>query len=81
MRGTLLKFNEETAPSLPSAVASDLGLQVKRIDSTEAMGIPDDAREWFVFHMMKKAERNNVSMETRWQRCIKVMQCYARHML
>jgi len=28
----------------------------------EAMGIPDDVREWFVFHMMRKAERNNLSM-------------------
>ena len=27
---------------------------MKRIDSTEAMGIPDESREWFVFHMMKQ---------------------------
>eukprot|EP00438_Fugacium_kawagutii_P019603 Skav232776 [mRNA] locus=scaffold614:127775:130339:- [translate_table: standard] len=59
MRNTLMKFNEETSPSLPASVAADLGNQVKKIDSTEAMGIPDDAREWFVFHMMRKAERNN----------------------
>jgi len=62
MRSSLLKFHDETRPSLPPPVASDLSKKVKRIDSTEAMGIPDDAREWFVFHMMKQAERNNVSM-------------------
>lgn len=62
MRGTLLKFNDETSPSLPAAVSGDLNNQIQRIDSTEAMGIPDDAREWFVYHMMKKAERNNLSM-------------------
>ena len=42
-----------------------MGKRVKGIDSTEAMGIPDEAREWFVFHMMKQAERNNVSMAAR----------------
>merc|ERR1712232_678450 len=26
------------------------------------MGIHDDAREWFVFHMMRQAERNNLKM-------------------
>lgn len=62
MRNTLLKFNDETRPTLPPTVAADLGNQIGKIDSTEAMGIPDDVREWFVFHMMKKAERNNVSM-------------------
>jgi len=62
MRSTLLKFNEETRPSLPATVAADLGNQIRKIDSTEAMGIPDDVREWFVFHMMRKAERNNLSM-------------------
>ena len=64
MRSTLLKFNEETRPSLPATVAADLGNQIRKIDSTEAMGIPDDVREWFVFHMMRKAERNNLSMAT-----------------
>jgi len=62
MRSTLLKFNEETRPFLPATVAADLGNQIRKIDSTEAMGIPDDVREWFVFHMMRKAERNNLSM-------------------
>eukprot|EP00490_Sorites_sp_Unknown_P000915 CAMPEP_0114663230 /NCGR_PEP_ID=MMETSP0191-20121206/26499_1 /TAXON_ID=126664 /ORGANISM="Sorites sp." /LENGTH=300 /DNA_ID=CAMNT_0001901963 /DNA_START=99 /DNA_END=1003 /DNA_ORIENTATION=+ len=62
MRSTLLKFNEETQPTLPATVAADLTHQIGKIDSTEAMGIPDDAREWFVFHMMRKAERNNLSM-------------------
>merc|ERR1712107_28771 len=25
-------------------------------------GIPDDSRKWFVYHMMKQAERNNLKM-------------------
>merc|ERR1712232_1545546 len=35
---------------------------VKGIDSNEAMGIYDQAREWFVFLMMRQAERNNLNM-------------------
>lgn len=62
MRGTLLKFHEESLPTVPQAVAADMTSKVKSIDSTEAMGIPDDAREWFVFHMMRQAERNNLRM-------------------
>mmetsp|Transcript_41758 Transcript_41758/g.97502 ORF Transcript_41758/g.97502 Transcript_41758/m.97502 type:complete len:353 (+) Transcript_41758:76-1134(+) len=62
MRSALIKFHDETKPTLPSSVAKDLSKQVKQIDSTEAMGIPDESREWFVFHMMKQAERNNVNM-------------------
>lgn len=62
MRGTLLKFHEETKPTVPAAIAADMDRQVNGIDSTEAMGIHDDAREWFVFHMMRQAERNNLKM-------------------
>lgn len=62
MRGTLFKFHEESRPTVPAAVAADMDKKVKGIDSTEAMGIPDDAREWFVFHMMRQAERNNLHM-------------------
>lgn len=62
MRGTLMKFHEETKPTVPAAIAADMDSQVKGIDSAEAMGIQDDAREWFVFHMMRKAERNNLKM-------------------
>lgn len=62
MRATLIKFHEETRPTVPAVIASDMDKQVKGIDTTEAMGIPDDAREWFVFHMMRKAERNNHKM-------------------
>merc|ERR1712072_1590257 len=62
MRSTLFKFYEESRPTVPAVVANDMDKQVKGIDSTEAMGIPDDAREWFVFHMMRQAERNNLHM-------------------
>jgi len=53
---------KESRPTVPSAVASDMDKQVAGIDSAEAMGIPDDAREWFVYHMMRQAERNNLKM-------------------
>jgi len=59
MRGTLFKFHEETRLTVPAVIKADMDAQVKGIDTTEAMGIQDDAREWFVFHMMCKAERNN----------------------
>jgi len=62
MRGSLLTFHEETKPTVPAVIAADMDKQVKGIDSAEAMGIPDDAREWFVFHMMRQAERNNLKM-------------------
>merc|ERR1719433_966315 len=62
MRSTLLKFHEESRPTVPASVATGMDKQVEIIDSAEAMGIPDDAREWFVYHMMRKAERNNLGM-------------------
>jgi len=62
VRSTLFTLFEESCPTLPEAVAKDMEKQLKRIDRDEAMGIPDDAREWFVYHMMKQAGRNNKSM-------------------
>eukprot|EP00440_Ansanella_granifera_P070332 gb/GFBE01076311.1/.p1 GENE.gb/GFBE01076311.1/~~gb/GFBE01076311.1/.p1 ORF type:complete len:343 (+),score=96.08 gb/GFBE01076311.1/:1-1029(+) len=62
MRGTLFKFHEETRPTVPEAIAADMDKKVKGIDCAESMGIPDDARGWFVFHMMRQAERNNLKM-------------------
>lgn len=62
MRGTLFKFYEESRPTVPPVVAGDMDSKIKGIDTTEAMGIPDNAREWFVFHMMRQAERNNLHM-------------------
>lgn len=64
MRNTLFKFYEESRPTVPAVILTDMDRQVKGIDSTEAMGIPDRAREWFVYHMMRQAERNNLHMAT-----------------
>merc|ERR1740138_588235 len=61
-RETLLKFHGESRETLPAAVVHDMDRRVGAIDSREAMGIPDDAREWFVYHMMRQAERNNFAM-------------------
>merc|ERR1719424_2610189 len=62
MRNTLFKFFEDSRPSMPASVATDMDRTLKGIDSKEAMGIPDRAREWFVYHMMRQAERNNLHM-------------------
>jgi hypothetical protein len=62
MRGTLFKFHEENRAQLPAAVSGDMDAQVRAIDTQESMGIPDRCREWFVFHMMRQAERNNLKM-------------------
>jgi hypothetical protein len=62
MRNTLYRFYEESKPNVPEALASDMSKQLKGIDTQEAMGIPDHSREWFVYHMMRQAERNNLKM-------------------
>mmetsp|Transcript_60174 Transcript_60174/g.196584 ORF Transcript_60174/g.196584 Transcript_60174/m.196584 type:complete len:367 (+) Transcript_60174:84-1184(+) len=62
MRETLFKFHVESRPTVPDAVGSDMDRQLTEIDSQEAMGIPDDVREWIVYHMMRQAERNNLTM-------------------
>lgn len=61
-RGSLLDFYRESAPSVPSAVAAEMTKHVKAIDSAQAMGIPDDTRNWFVYHMMRQASQNNGAM-------------------
>jgi len=61
-RETLLKFCRESREGLPAAVVRDMDTGISAIDSREAMGILDDAREWFVYHMMRQAERNNFAM-------------------
>lgn len=62
MRETLFRLYEENKAALPPAVNADMAKQLKQVDRTEAMGIPDDARGWFVYHMMKKAGHNNASI-------------------
>jgi len=62
VRERVVSLYEESRPTLPQAVASDMNKQIKKIDSAEAMGIPDDSNNWFVYHMMKQAGKNNKSM-------------------
>jgi len=62
MRSSLLKFHSEHRTSVPAAIAREMDQKVQRIDTQEAMGIPERAREWFVFHMMRQAQRNNLNM-------------------
>jgi len=62
MRSTLFKFYEESGPSCPPVIAAGMRKEIKGIDTAESMGIPDDSRDWFVYHMMRQAERNNTKM-------------------
>lgn len=62
MRGSLFGFYDESLPSVPPAVAAEMGKQIRAVDSYQAMGIPDRAREWFVYHMMRQASQNNRTM-------------------
>merc|ERR1712217_254798 len=62
MRNTLFAFYDESQPTLPRVIVADMDSQLRKIDSAEAMQIPDTTREWFVFHMMRQAERNNSKM-------------------
>lgn len=62
IRGDLFKFYEDSESDLPPAVAGDMKKQLQSIDSEQAMGIPDDTRNWFVYHMMRQASQNNGTM-------------------
>jgi hypothetical protein len=64
MRSTLFGIYEENKPTLPDAVKNDMEKQLKRIDRADAMGIFDEAREWFVYLMMSKAGENNDGMSS-----------------
>jgi len=61
-RADLLNFHQESRPTVPTAVAAEMDKQVQAIDSAQAMGIPDDTRCWFVYHMMNQASQNNSTM-------------------
>lgn len=63
MRETLFGFYERHQGELPVAVSRDMSKRLKGIDNTNAMGIVDDERIWFVFHMMKQASKNNRNMQ------------------
>lgn len=62
MRATVFGIYDENKATLPQAVKSDMEKELKHIDREEAMGIPDEARAWFVYHMMRQAGKNNESM-------------------
>lgn len=65
MRDTIMKFHEESKPLLPEALEKSMNEQIRGIDSREAMTIPERTVEWFVYHMMRKAEQNNLSMASK----------------
>jgi len=62
MRSALLQFYGESTSALPPAIVTDMDQQVQSIDCEAAMQIPDRSQEWFVYHMMCQAERNNLRM-------------------
>mmetsp|Transcript_6998 Transcript_6998/g.19855 ORF Transcript_6998/g.19855 Transcript_6998/m.19855 type:complete len:388 (+) Transcript_6998:86-1249(+) len=62
IRKTLFDFHQESVAEVPPAVAREMQARLRQVDSQEAMGIPDETREWFVFHMMRVADSNNRTM-------------------
>lgn len=62
MRASLYTLFDESKEGLPSAVKADMEGQLRGIDNDDAMGIPDDEDVWFVYFMMRQAERNNRAM-------------------
>lgn len=63
IRKLLFDFYEESKPTVPVSVGGDMERQVKHVDNYDAMAVPDDdGRVWFVYHMMRVAERNNRTM-------------------
>lgn len=62
MRTSVFDLHKESEAMLPAAINADMRKQLNGIDTTDSMGIPDGAREWFVFHMMRAAEKNNRTM-------------------
>lgn len=63
IRKLVFEFYEESAPTVPPAVKDNWQRQLKKVDSLAAMSVPDDdERIWFVYHMLRTAEKNNRSM-------------------
>jgi len=62
IRQSLLEFQAESRPFLPLSTIRAMDEQAAAIDSEEAMSIPAESREWFAYHMLRVAERNNVAM-------------------
>jgi len=62
MRATVFGLYEDNKPTLPEAISAEMKRQLDRIDSDVNMGIQDDAREWFVYLMMRQAGANNSTM-------------------
>lgn len=77
MREALFSFHVQHRDSLPSAVEQHIAKELKGIDSASAMGLPDDTPEWFVFHMMKQATKNNRIMEGVLKGCEKKLEFLA----
>jgi len=61
MRETLLEAHQECRPFFNYAAAADIKQAIALIDSRQAMTISNEP-EWFVYHMMRVAERNNLNM-------------------
>jgi len=61
MRETLLEAHRDCQSFLDYGTAAAIRKEIARIDNREAMAISND-REWFVYHMMRVAEQNNLNM-------------------
>jgi hypothetical protein len=62
MRNTMIRFHGESEPLLPEAISRKMQEEIRGVDARENLSIPDNTQEWFVYHMMRQAERNNLAM-------------------
>jgi len=62
MRNTLLDLYEQSLPALPPVLVADMKRKIRGIDEDAALRIPDQSKEWFVYHMMFQAQANNMKM-------------------
>eukprot|EP00999_Lentomonas_sp_LEN2_P002788 NODE_656_length_1284_cov_122.937770_g617_i0.p1 GENE.NODE_656_length_1284_cov_122.937770_g617_i0~~NODE_656_length_1284_cov_122.937770_g617_i0.p1 ORF type:complete len:336 (+),score=75.65 NODE_656_length_1284_cov_122.937770_g617_i0:120-1127(+) len=64
IRKDTMEFWETNKATFPGAVHTTFAGKIKDIDKAENMGVDFDASEWFVYHMLRKVDRNIKYMES-----------------
>jgi hypothetical protein len=76
IREILFKFHQERRPLLSQQLQTEMDDQIVKLDARQNMCIESDTQEWFVYHMMSQAERNNNYMAKKldaWEAQLKTM--------
>eukprot|EP01041_Mallomonas_annulata_P004644 gene4644-9215_t len=64
IREKTLQFWEENQITFAESVQKECRREITSIDRSESMGIPDDAKFWFVYYMTKIANENSKRINT-----------------